>query len=191
MFTTLLAYVMIGFFFAIDRFARQGKQAKSLERGIYDRGSTGLLTVAFVIAAAMLLAAPFLNLLGIGSLTQVLLIGWLGLVLMALSLMMRLWANKALGMFYTRTLRVIDDHHVVQSGPYRVVRHPGYLGVILMWVGGGLAVLNVISVIVALISMLIAYMYRIRVEERMLAVTQGDEYRDYQAHTWRLIPLLY
>ncbi len=48
MFTTLLAYLLIGVFLFLDRHTRQGYQAKSLERGQYDRGSTTLITVADV-----------------------------------------------------------------------------------------------------------------------------------------------
>ena len=191
MFTTLLAYIMIGFYFLIDGYARQGHQAKSLDRGQYDRGSTFLLSVAFFVSVMALLAAPFLNHLNVGYLTHWVGAAWIGIVIMGISLLMRLWANMALGALYTRTLRVVEGHHIVHEGPYSVIRHPGYLGVILMWIGGSLAVMNWIAVLAVLVSMSTAYHYRINAEETMLAMTQGKEYDSYRAHTWRLIPFIY
>ncbi len=191
MITTLLAYLMIGGFFLIDHYARQGSQARSLERGEYDRGSTTLVSAAFLVSALALLAAPFLNHFHEGCLPGWAGVGWVGVGLMGLSLLLRLWANTTLGGFYTRTLRVADGQPIVQSGPYRVIRHPGYLGVILMWLGGGLAVMNWLATLAVLVSLLPAYHYRIGVEEAMLAAAQGEAYRAYQTHTWRLIPFIY
>jgi len=50
-----------------------------------------------------------------------------------------------LGRFFTRTLRVTGEQRVVSDGPYRVVRHPGYLGDILMWTGAALTTLTVLG----------------------------------------------
>jgi protein-S-isoprenylcysteine O-methyltransferase len=102
-----------------------------------------------------------------------------------------MWANRTLGAFYTRTLKVLDDQSVVQNGPYRFIRHPGYLGTILMWVGAGLAVVNWIVTLCVLLILCIAYYYRIRTEEAMLLEQLGQPYADYQAHTWRLLPYIY
>jgi protein-S-isoprenylcysteine O-methyltransferase Ste14 len=189
MFTTLSAYFGLGLFIFIDRHARQGHQAKSLERGEYDQGSTTLLTVAFAISALALLAAPLLNVFRFGSLA--IWTSWIGIIAMSLSLLLRLWANRTLGAFYTRTLRIVKEQHVVQQGPYKVLRHPGYLGIILMWVGAGLAVTNWIAIGIVLASMLTIYHYRMTVEEAMLVKAMGEEYRLYQLHTWRLIPFVY
>jgi protein-S-isoprenylcysteine O-methyltransferase Ste14 len=189
MFTTLIAYLELGAFIFIDRHARQGQQAKSLERGEYDRGSTTLVTIAFAISALALLAAPFLNVFRFGNLAAW--TGWVGVIAMGFSLLLRLWANRTLGSFYTRTLRVVKEQHVVRQGPYKVIRHPGYLGIILMWAGAGLAVTNWIAIGIVLTSMLTIYHYRMTVEEAMLVKAMGEEYRLYQLHTWRLIPFVY
>jgi protein-S-isoprenylcysteine O-methyltransferase Ste14 len=189
--TTLLAYLLLGLFIFIDNRARQGKQAKSLERGQYDQGSTSLLSVAFAISALALLSAPLLNYFHLGDFPLAMWVGWIGVVIMGISLLLRLWANMALGAFYTRTLRVIEEQRVIQEGPYKVIRHPGYLGVILMWTGAGLAAMNWVATVVVLASMLATYHYRINAEEAMLVTAKGEEYRSYQSRTWRLIPFVY
>jgi protein-S-isoprenylcysteine O-methyltransferase Ste14 len=191
MVTTLLAYLLIGVFLYIDRHARQGPQARSLERGQYDRGSTPLVAIAFAVSVLALLAAPLLNQLQLGRFPPAMRAGWAGVVLMGLSLVLRVWANRTLGAFYTRTLRTVEGQPVVQAGPYRIIRHPGYLGIILMWTGAGLAVMNWMATLVVLGSMVATYHYRMNAEEAMLLEAQGEAYRAYQSRTWRLIPFVY
>ena len=87
----------------------------------------------------LFIAAPVLNAHQIGywSYTTV---GWLGLVLMLSGLALRYWAAKTLDQFYTRTLQIIEGQKIVSQAPYNVIRHPGYLGTLLMEIGAGLAV---------------------------------------------------
>ena len=107
---------------------------------------------------------------------------------MAAGIGLRSWAAQALGTSYTRTLRVGPDQRVVASGPYAVVRHPGYAADIVMLVGYGLAWTSVGAVLTATLPTAAAYSYRIRVEERMLHERFGDEYSRYRERTWRLLP---
>ena len=65
--------------------------------------------------------------------------GPLGLVLEVASVGLRVWAMRTLQGHYAHTLRVVDDQPVVRDGPYRFVRHPGYLSVVLLWVGAALS----------------------------------------------------
>lgn len=106
-------------------------------------------------------------------------------------LAIRYWAAKTLGEFYTRTLRILDEHSVVQAGPYCIIRHPGYLGTLLIGAGFGLAVSNWIVFSILLITELAAKLYRIRVEEKMLQDALEEPYKAYSANTWRLVPFVY
>ncbi len=192
MLTTIIAYVLLGLFVAvIERRARVGPEAKDLDKSSSDRGTTKLVGIAFFLTGLALLAAPALNYLQIGTLTLSPFVGWIGIVIAVSGIALRLWANKTLGAFYTRTLRVAATQHIVREGPYRLLRHPGYLGSILMWVGAALATTNWIAAFVAVVVMFIAYHFRIVSEEIMLLTAMGKEYREYQAHTWKLIPLIY
>jgi len=104
---------------------------------------------------------------------------------------LRAWANTILGAFYTRTLRVTEEQQLIQHGPYRLLRHPGYTGSILLWIGAGLASMNRVSAATIAIVTASAYIYRIKAEEFMLEQTFGSAYRAYQRGTWRLFPLIY
>jgi protein-S-isoprenylcysteine O-methyltransferase Ste14 len=189
--TTLLAYALLGVFVALERRLRQGQAAQSLETGAFDRESTRVVGGAFVVSTLGLLLAPGLNMLRRGRTSISPAAGWVGLGLMVSGIGLRAWANTTLGAFYTRTLRVTADQRLIEQGPYRLLRHPGYSGSLLLWIGAGLATTNwLIASLIAVVTSS-AYLYRMRSEEAMLAQTFGEAYQDYRQRTWKLIPLIY
>ncbi len=187
MIQAVLAYVCIAGFFAIETFLRQGAPAKSLETTDSDKGSTLLIGASFGAAIVLPL---LLNLLQVGRMA-IPIVSWFGLVTMLLGLGLRAWSMRILGAYYSRTLRVAETQVIVTQGPYRVVRHPGYLGTILVWVGSGLALANWIATGLVAVLMFAVYTYRIRSEEAMLLTTFGERYQQYCQHTWKLLPFLY
>lgn len=187
----ITACALIVGFFLWERRSRQSAEAASFARGTFDRGSTTLLAVVFTLGFLLVPMALLLNALGVGRVGVAPAVAWCGVVLMLLGITLRIWASRVLGRFFTRTLRVAGDQAVVSNGPYRVVRHPGYLGDILMWSGAAFATLNWIAFAGLSLAALLAYSYRIRVEEAMLRETLGAPYRAYMARTWRLLPFVY
>jgi protein-S-isoprenylcysteine O-methyltransferase Ste14 len=192
MFTTICAYLLIGvFFLGIESRMRKGQQASSLKPGQYDRGSTKLIGLAVQTIFMILLAAPVLNHFQVGRVIHSTFVGRLGLAIMLGGIALRYWASKTLGEFYTRTLLIKTEHQIVERGPYRIIRHPGYLGFILMVVGAGLATANWIAAALIMILVSVIYAYRIYTEEQMLQVAFGEQYQAYMTRTWRLVPLIY
>jgi protein-S-isoprenylcysteine O-methyltransferase Ste14 len=106
---------------------------------------------------------------------------WLGLV-------MRIWAVAALGRSFRTTVEVDPDQAVVTGGPYRWVRHPAYLGLVLIVAGFGLALGSWLSFAAGLLIPLPALVRRIAVEEAELERVLGDAYRSYEAGRARLLP---
>ncbi|WP_217709551.1 isoprenylcysteine carboxylmethyltransferase family protein [Amycolatopsis sp. Hca4] len=111
-------------------------------------------------------------------------IGWLGLVL-------RWWCFVSLGKHFTVTLQTSEDQPVVQRGPYRVLRHPSYTGLLLVFAGGGLIADNWVSAAGAGAVLLVALLYRVRIEERALEAVLGDRYRQFAASRARLVPFVW
>jgi protein-S-isoprenylcysteine O-methyltransferase Ste14 len=185
-----LAYSLLGFFFAIEPFLRKGKAASSLHEGPADRGSTRLIGATFGFSIFVLLAAPLLNRWKIGNFRSNAL-AWSGIVAMLAGLALRIWAIRVLGAFYSRTLRTSTEQHLISNGPYRLIRHPGYLADLLLWLGAGFATTSWLVPLSLAIPMIGAYWYRMQVEESMLADAFPQEYLEYAKHTWRCIPLLY
>ena len=191
MLTTVVSYLLIGSFLVLQRILRRGEQARSLRPNQEDKGTTKLIGLAFGFSILALMIAPLLNHFEVAHLDLGFPLGWVGVALMLAGLALRWWANAVLGRFYTSTLRLAEDQQIVRAGPYRLVRHPGYGGVLLLWVGAGLASQNwaVAAIILSLMS--VAYAYRIKSEESMLQTAFGDKYRGYMQSTWRLVPWVF
>ena len=97
---------------------------------------------------------------------------------------------RTLGAAYSRTLRTDDAHAVVDEGPYRLIRHPGYAGSLLTWAGFALTSrsLPVVAVVTGLLGR--AYRRRITAEEALLR-RDLPGYTEYSHRTKRLVPLIW
>ena len=116
---------------------------------------------------------------------------WAGIALMLAGTTLRRLSFRALGEFFTGEVRVREDQRVVTTGPYAVVRHPGYLAGIMMVVGVAIALGTWFGALVGLALTALGYAYRVSVEERALVETLGEPYRSYMARTKRFIPHIY
>jgi protein-S-isoprenylcysteine O-methyltransferase Ste14 len=114
-----------------------------------------------------------------------------GLVVLLAGLVLRGWSFKALGQYFTHVVMVSSDQPVVATGPYRVLRHPSYTGIILIVTGIGLAAANWADLAGLLLITLPPLLWRIHVEENALRATVGDRYRAYAASHKRLVPLVW
>lgn len=188
--TNLAALVILGLFFALEGRTRKGETAASLVRGAQDRNSTVWIGVGLMVGVVLLLLTLVLNYLGLAVVPFAGIVGWLGLGIEVCGIGLRLWANRVLGQFYTRTLRVQSEQTIVQAGPYAAVRHPGYLGMLLAWLGAAVATGNWVGIAIPIV-MVGVYLYRIGSEESMMVAQMGDAYAQYQKRTSRLIPFVY
>lgn len=111
-----------------------------------------------------------------------------GLLLVGISVALFIWARRSTRGNYSGHLMTTANQELVQSGPYRFVRHPAYAAYLLMSLGVGLGYSSLIGIFSVLILLLPAMIYRVRVEEKLLAEQFGQCYRDYAARTARLIP---
>lgn len=101
---------------------------------------------------------------------------------------LRVWAILTLDRFFTFVVGIADDHRVVQQGPYRLIRHPGYAGAILAMAGAGVALRNWLAAAILLAVPALVFAVRIRVEEATLVAALGEEYQEYSRRTGALIP---
>ena len=113
---------------------------------------------------------------------------WIGLAIVYAGFGLRAWAVIVLGSSFRTTIETHADQRVQRSGPYKLVRHPSYSGLLLMCAGYGIAVQNLLSLACAVVLPLVAIVYRIRVEEAVLVSSIGADYREYQRVTKKLIP---
>jgi protein-S-isoprenylcysteine O-methyltransferase Ste14 len=168
---------------------RQRKRGGDATRDRADRGSLIVLYVGIAIGYSMAFALSFSK---AGRLPgdQPL---WLlvGAVLIVAGLLVRRGAMRTLSELFTFEVEIAGDHRLVESGIYRRIRHPGYLGQILVFLGAAVALANALGVVAMLVATLVAFGWRIRVEEAALAARFGDAYEAYRRRTSRLVPGIY
>jgi len=151
-----------------------------------DRGSVLLIlaSIAISIAVAFSFASA-----GIAKLPS-----WVfypGIVLMLVGIALRQWSIFVLGRFFSMAVRTQADQTVVDTGPYRYVRHPSYTGALVIFVGLGLALQSWGAVLALVLIFAIVFGYRIHVEERALILQLGAGYVSYARRTKRLIPYVF
>lgn len=106
--------------------------------------------------------------------------------------LIRAWAIRTLGRRYTLTPQAQRaDHYLCSTGPYHYVRHPGYLGLLLQFVGMGV-MLSPAAAALSAVPMAVVFVLRIFGEERILVHEFAGTYRDYRRQVrWKLLPCLY
>lgn len=116
---------------------------------------------------------------------------YVGISLMMLGELLREWCIYTLGRFFTFPVVIMKDHKLIKKGPYKILRHPSYLGGTITFIGVGLVMQSWIAPIVAALIMLAVYSYRIYFEEKALIKRFGKEYENYMKSTYRLIPYVF
>jgi protein-S-isoprenylcysteine O-methyltransferase Ste14 len=109
-----------------------------------------------------------------------------GLVLLGSILF--IWARRTLGRHYSGHVSVKKEQELVQSGPYRIIRHPAYAGYLFMALGLALGFSSLSGLVSTLLILLPATVYRIRVEDRLLAEHFGAQFEEYARKKERLLP---
>jgi protein-S-isoprenylcysteine O-methyltransferase len=116
---------------------------------------------------------------------------WIGLVTFVAGLAVRWTAIVWLGKFFTVNVALASDHRVIDTGPYRYIRHPAYLGVLLAFLGLGLCFANFAALFLFIVPPAAALLYRMNIEEDALKTGLSQAYIQYMRRTKRLIPGVY
>jgi protein-S-isoprenylcysteine O-methyltransferase Ste14 len=115
---------------------------------------------------------------------------YLGILLFALGFLTVNWVEWVLGRRFSIQVKIQRDHQLVTDGPFRIIRHPRYLGILTFTLGASLAFNSWLAL--ALVGgLLVVLMWRIEDEEKLMGAHFGAEWEAYCARTWRLIPLVY
>ncbi|QAU24475.1 isoprenylcysteine carboxylmethyltransferase family protein [Dyella sp. M7H15-1] len=112
---------------------------------------------------------------------------WLGFFLTVAGLAFTCWARVILGRNWSGVVQLKQDHELIVRGPYSIVRHPIYTGLLLALLGSALAV-GEWRALLALLIVGVSFWRKLRLEEHWLCELFGDQYRDYMARVKALIP---
>ncbi len=168
-------------------FARRARRKSDKPR---DQGTFRLIWVVVSVSCALAGFSAALNLLPFPAPIRPPL-AWLGLLLMVVGIVLRAVAIFTLRKFFTSDVAIRADHRLVTTGPYRYVRHPSYAASLLSFLGFGLGLGTLPSLLLATLPVALVFARRVQVEEKVLEEAFGETWRAYAARTSRFIPGIY
>lgn len=115
----------------------------------------------------------------------------IGMALVVSGFVIRIFSIRTLKQYFTYSVGKVENHKIIETGLYKFIRHPGYLGQLMIFIGMSISISNWLSVLAMVIPVIAGYLYRMQVEERFMAEQLGEDYLNYQARTKRVIPMLY
>lgn len=114
-----------------------------------------------------------------------------GVLIYILGLILRYWCSSLLGPHFTRFVSVENTQKLVSSGPYRFIRHPLYLWLLLLTLGVPVFFGNWLAFLLGFLLMFWALDKRIKTEENELTIALGSKYTKWKRKRYKLIPLIY
>jgi len=115
----------------------------------------------------------------------------IGMMLIVIGFIVRIHSILTLKQFFTYSISKVENHKIIETGLYKFIRHPGYLGQLIIFIGISTSISNWLSILVMMIPITLGYLYRIKVEEKFMVEQLGEDYLNYQERTNRIIPMLY
>jgi protein-S-isoprenylcysteine O-methyltransferase Ste14 len=121
--------------------------------------------------------------------TSIVLFG-IGVAIESIGLLLAIWSRRCLGRNWSGRITIKVEHQLIRSGPYRLLRHPIYTGILVMYTGTAMASGTWLAML-GLAMAVFAYARKIRLEEAIMRSAFGTEYDAYSRDTWAFVPGLY
>jgi protein-S-isoprenylcysteine O-methyltransferase Ste14 len=178
---------LVGWYIIRHPFHRRAKKV-GVRNSLLDWRERALLAIAFL---GLLVIPGLYALTGIPAALDypfVPVVAWLGLVPLAAALWLFRRSHADLGRNWSITLQVREQHALVKTGVYRLIRHPMYSSFFLLGLAQMLLIPNWLAGLSGIVGAGVLYGFRVRREERMMLATFGEDYRAYMADTKRIVP---
>jgi len=164
---------------------------RSKKEGVKSQADKRSLSILWATISIGLTAGSFMAGFRIGMFDQPRVAEVVGLVVAGLGFLIRWVAVIQLGKMFTVDVAIANTHRLKSTGLYKLVRHPSYLGLMLIIAGLAISLGSLPGALVVIIPVFLALNYRMVVEEKALEAEFGLQYQDYKKHVARLIPLVY
>ena len=166
--------------------------AASTKRSIYRESGARRLRYWILLVLAFLLLTkryrlPYPFNVRIFSATEA--VEWMAGILCIAGLAFCVWARATLGRNWSGTITLKEGHELIERGPYRLVRHPIYTGLLAMFLATAIA-FGYLGGIVAVILAFASFWIKLSEEERLMLQQFPDQYRSYQQRVKRIIPFV-
>ena len=114
---------------------------------------------------------------------------WPGAAITAAGLLFAVWAREHLGTNWSRSVTIKHDHQLIVTGPYALVRHPIYTGILAGFLGTALAIAQMRGIVAFVLVSLVLW-YKLRMEEQWMRTQFGAPYEAYSRRTAALVPFV-
>lgn len=174
--------------FAVEVILLVTKRAKSDRDIVTDGTSLGIIwkTIGIAVCATLLskrlLAHPVFS----GHLYE-----YGAAVLLIAGMALRWFSIYYLGKEFTVNVAIIEGHRLVTNGPYHLIRHPSYTGLLVIFLGLALHSNHMVGLLSLTFPVFLAICHRIAIEETAMQAFFGIEYTQYRERTKKLIPYIY
>jgi len=182
----IIAFSILYGFFEIFMSRRQQDKREISKSG--DKGSIWLLTISISIGYWLSFIIAYTK---IGRIYHWNTFFRVGSILILIGLIVRVASILTLKKQFTYTVTKIENHELIETGLYKNIRHPGYLGQLIIFLGISTCLSNWLSILLMIIPVLLGYLNRINIEEKFMVEQMGQKYLDYQKRTKKLIPAIY
>ena len=186
-----IAFVFVLFGLQVFSLVYNPQVGRNQENRKSDAPSSKLdLILIQIFSLAVVILAPFSDGRSIGILYVENIVRYIGLFVTIPGFVLMQAGEKYLAKQFSIEVTLQKDHKLIQSGPYKVIRHPRYLGILIFFTGISLTFRSLLGIfiVLALAGVLI---WRVFAEEKMMREEFGKEWKEYQSKTWRLIPYIF
>jgi protein-S-isoprenylcysteine O-methyltransferase Ste14 len=147
-------------------------------------------TVPTTIGIVTIFFGPESDVFDWGPLYDIPLVAWLGVLVTGAGHVFSIWARIHLGKYWSGTVALKHDHKIVDTGPYHLVRHPIYTGLLSSAFGSAMAA-GTKEAFFGIAVMIVGYVIKWKREEKIMLEEFGPAYADYMKRTKVIIPYLY
>lgn len=185
-------YILMGVWLFTEVFYKSQMSSNNSDQKGKDKSSLSLLWIVIIssISLSIFVANIHFEDFSLMITTQNWII-YLGLIVLFIGILTRFLIIKSLGKYFTVDVTIREGHQIKKDGVYSILRHPSYSASLLTFVGLGLYLNNWIALTIAIIPPFLAFLYRIKIEEKALIEQFGQDYIDYKKQTKKLIPFIY
>jgi protein-S-isoprenylcysteine O-methyltransferase Ste14 len=153
-----------------------------------DKGSLNIIWLTILFSSSIAVTISFFYRFPI---SDAYFLSYIGLLLIIAGIILRLIIISTLGQFFTVDITIRQNHKLKTDGFYKYVRHPSYSASLLSFIGFGISLNNWFSLTIVTISIVAAFLFRIKVEEEVLIKQFDSEYLNYKSLTKKIIPFLF
>ncbi|BFI73424.1 arginine/ornithine antiporter ArcD [Nanoarchaeota archaeon] len=115
----------------------------------------------------------------------------IGFLLFIIGIIYQGVAEATLGKYYLPYIGIAESQQIIKKGIYKYIRHPGYFGEMLIFLGLGFVTFNIVGVLASIIVDIFVYVGEVLPEEKYMIDKFGDEYKQYMKETYRFIPYIF